>query len=320
MTTQDTMKTHLAKKAGSEVGASTALATVKKAEDSIHDLLLKMGPEIARALPKHMSADRLGRIALTAIRNTPKLLECSRMSLLASIMTCAQLGLEPNTPLGQAYLIPRSLSRQVNGNWTKVWEVCFQVGYQGLLDLAYRSGQYSDIYAQEVYEGDRFAYKLGLNRDLVHEPCEDESKKGAMTHVYAVYHTKNGGFDFQVWPVAKILRHAENYSDSYKNKKSAWHANDASRLGMMKKTVLLALLKYGPKSIEQVVAITSDEKVKLDVNPDMGEVPAVEEADFRVSTTPHDPETGEVIEGEATEKAPQMPDPFDGDDAKMSET
>jgi len=247
----------------------------EKKQKTVYDLINAMKPEIARALPKHLDADRLLRIAVTAVRVNPKLQLCTQDSLLAGVMTAAQLGLEPNTPLQQAFLIPYSNSVNIAGQWKKIMEVQFQLGYQGVLDLAYRTAQYKDIYAEGVYAKDHFKYCLGLNRDLIHEPCEEEDR-GDLTHVYAVYHTKNGGYDFKVWTVAKIRKHAKQFSQSYESKKGAWQASDASFLGMCKKTVLLDLLKYGPKSIEFAKQITTDETVKRDIGEDMTEVPAID--------------------------------------------
>src|SRR5436309_12826592 len=72
---------------------------------SIYQLIEAQKQEIARALPKHMDADRLARVAITTLRQTPRLLECTPQSLLGALMLSAQLGLEPG-PLGHAYLVP----------------------------------------------------------------------------------------------------------------------------------------------------------------------------------------------------------------------
>ena len=242
---------------------------------TIYDLIKKMKPEMKNALPKHVDADRLLRIAVTAVRTNPRLLECTQNSLLAGIMLSAQLGLEPNTPLQQAFLIPYKRSIKENDQWYKIMEVQFQLGYQGILDLCYRTKTFKDIYAEGVYAQDKFEYKLGLNRDLIHVPSEADDR-GDLTHVYAVYHTINGGYDFKVWTVSKIRKHAQKFSQSYEDKKSVWKANDESFLGMCKKTVLMDLLKYAPKSIELAKQVTQDEVIKHDVEPDMTEAPTID--------------------------------------------
>ena len=73
---------------------------------SIAELIKAMEPEIKRALPKVITVERFIRMALSALNNSPKLQECTKMSFLSALLNAAQLGLEPNTPLGQAYLIP----------------------------------------------------------------------------------------------------------------------------------------------------------------------------------------------------------------------
>ena len=103
-------------------------APVLKKSMSIADLIKAMEPQIKRALPSTITVERFTRIALSALNTTPKLKECTPMSFLSALMNAAQLGLEPNSPLGQAYLIPFKNKG--------VYEVQFQLGYKGLLDLA----------------------------------------------------------------------------------------------------------------------------------------------------------------------------------------
>lgn len=225
-------------------------------EQTLNALLKKMGPEIQRALPKHMDADRIARIALTAVRTTPKLLECDQTSFLAAIMQSAQLGVEPNTGLGQAYLIP--YGKQVQ----------FQLGYKGLIDLAVRSGQYKSIYAHEVYEGDEFEFHYGLTKDLIHKPSSIPT--GEPIGYYAVYHLQNGGYDFVYWTRERIDNHAQKFSQAVqKGWTSPWKTNyDA----MAKKTVLKEVLKYAPKSIELQKSVEADSTIKNEIASDMSEI------------------------------------------------
>lgn len=111
---------------------------------SIPDMIKALEPEIKKALPTILTPERFTRIALSAINNTPKLAECSPMSFIAALMNAAQLGLEPNTPLGQAFLIPY----KAKGNL----ECQFQLGYRGMIDLAYRNEHVQSIEAHTVYE------------------------------------------------------------------------------------------------------------------------------------------------------------------------
>lgn len=233
-------------------------------EQSLNALLKRMGPEIQRALPKHLDADRIARIAMTAVRTTPKLLECDQMSFIAAIMQSAQLGVEPNTGLGQAYLIP--YGKQVQ----------FQLGYKGLIDLAVRSGQYKAIYAHEVYENDEFEFHYGLTKDLIHKPSSIPT--GEPIGYYAVYHLQNGGYDFVYWTRERIDQHAQKFSQAVqKGWTSPWKTNyDA----MAKKTVLKEVLKYAPKSIELHKSVEADSTIKTEIAKDMSEV--IDVTDFTV--------------------------------------
>ena len=244
-------------------------------ESSLNALLKKMGPEIQRALPKHMDADRIARIALTAVRTTPKLLECDQISFVAALMQSAQLGVEPNTGLGQAYLIP--YGKQVQ----------FQLGYKGLIDLAVRSGQYKAIYAHEVYEEDEFSFAYGLHKDLVHVPSPNPD--GEPIGYYAVYHLKNGGYDFVYWTRERIDKHAQKFSQAVqKGWTSPWKTNyDA----MAKKTVLKEVMKYAPKSIELQKVVEADETIKREISDDMSNV--IDVTDY--SVVDEEAQQGELI-------------------------
>jgi phage RecT family recombinase len=137
---------------------------------SLAQLIQQMRPEIARALPAQMNADRMARIATTVLRQTPALARTTPESFLGALLTASQLGLEPG-PTGEAYLVPY-------GN------VCtFIPGYRGLIKLARNSGQLRDIWAEVVYSNDTFRYSLGLHRDLVHEPAS--GPRGEPIYVYA---------------------------------------------------------------------------------------------------------------------------------------
>lgn len=249
------MKQELAKKAEKKETNAPALKTSM----SIADLIRAMEPEIKRALPKIMTPERFTRMALSALNNTPKLMECSQMSFLTALMNAAQLGLEPNTPLGQAYLIPYN-------NRGKL-ECQFQIGYRGMIDLVYRSGNVQFIDAQAVYEKDQFDYELGLNANLYHKPTLGE--RGSIKAFYAIYKTVNGGFRFEVMGKSYMDSYAERYSKSYEKESSPWRQNYEA---MAKKTCIKQLLKYAPMNAELQKAISMDESIKYDLAVDMSEV------------------------------------------------
>lgn len=260
--------------------------TMKKPGNDIKGLIVKMEGEIKKALPKTMTPERFTRITLSALSSQPKLQECTQMSFLAAMMNAAQLGLEPNTPLGQAYLIPYRNKG--------VMECSFQIGYQGLLDLCYRTGEYKDIYAYEVHENDEFEYELGLEPKLVHKPAL--TNRGPVIAYYAVYHTKNGGQNMIVASREDIQRHAEQYSKSYHSSSSPWQTSfDA----MAKKTVLKQLLKYAPKTTELASAMANDETIKSSIAEDMTLVQdETDYIDIEPATSDVDPDFEAVVKGE----------------------
>jgi len=201
----------------------------------------QMKGQIAQAVPKTITADRMLRACLTAVSQNPKLSYCTRESFLGAMMQLAALGLEPNTPLGHAYLIPYKDKCQL------------QLGYKGILELARRTGLYQNIYAMEVYEFDEFAYEYGLDMTLKHKPAE--YSEGESVKYYALFKLHNGGVGFKVWSRQKIEHHAKKYSKSFFKKDGPWQTSfDA----MAKKTVLLDLLKTAPMSSEMGQAAYAD--------------------------------------------------------------
>lgn len=217
-------------------------------------MLQKMLPEIKKAVGQTMTPERFTRIALSLFNGNPQFWEASPTSFLSALMQSAQCGLEPNTVLGEAYVIPYKNTKQ------GITEVNFQVGYKGILKMALNTGLYEAIYAHEVHEGDEFSYEYGLNKNLIHKPADNPSTK--VTHYYAVYKLKNGGFDFVVWSRDRVEEHAREFSKNYLykgqiNKSSVWFKNFDS---MAKKTVLLDVLKYAPKSVEMARAFDLDYK------------------------------------------------------------
>ena len=214
-----------------------------------------MAPAISEALPKSkgMDAERLSRITLTTLRTNPKLLECSVESLLACVLTSAQLGLEPGL-LNSCHFIPYK------------GQVSFQIGYKGLIDLVTRNGQVTNIVAQEVREGDVFNYEYGRNETLKHVPAPNH-QRGEIEYFYAYANMKNGGFAFQVMHISEIEKIRDNHSISYKFDKSGsiWSKHFES---MALKTAIKRLIKYLPISVEIQEAVSHDETVKKDITGD----------------------------------------------------
>ena len=232
-----------------------------RARKTLQNQITGMAREFERALPGKIGVERMMRIVMTAILKTPQLAQCEPQSFFGALLQALQLGLEVNTPLGQAYLIPRR--KKQNGQYAG-WECNFQLGYQGLLELCYRYGKYKRITAEVVYEGDYFEFQYGTMQRLSHIPKGTPDAKP--THVWALYELENGGERFMVWTWEEAMRHGERFSDSFDKEKawkSPWLSNETSQEEMAKKSVLKSLLKYAPKSVELAMAAISDEQVVI---------------------------------------------------------
>lgn len=258
-----------------------AVATEKKPA-TMRDYINSMQGEIAKALPSVITPERFTRITLSALSSNPQLSQTTPQSFLAAMMTAAQLGVEPNTPLGQAYLLPYRNKGQL--------ECQFQLGYKGLIDLAYRSGEISVIQAHTVYANDTFDFEFGLEPKLTHKPAMAD--RGEPIAFYAVFKMKDGGFGFEVMSVEDVRAHAKKYSKAYSTGYSPWTTNFEE---MAKKTVLKRVLKYAPLKSDFARAAATDETIKYEIRADMGEVnaePIVIDAEIV------DAETGEIVQPE----------------------
>lgn len=211
----------------------TQNTNIQKRGNDVVSLLQRMQPEIERALPKHVDPDRMARIALTALRTTPKLQRCTVPSLLGCILSAAQLGLEPNTPLQHCYLIPRKN------------ECTLLIGYQGMIDLARRTGEVTDIYAHVVREGDEFEWELGLDRKLRHKPLAEHG--APVTHAYGVAHLRGSAH-----PAFVVLTRSE--IEARKSRGAGGPAWRSDYEAMAMKSAIRALWPWLPKSAEMALA------------------------------------------------------------------
>ena len=257
----------------------TAVAKKEEKSKTIFDLIQLSKKQFNNALPQHINTDRFVRIAITTIRQNPRLAQCSQESLLGALMVSAQLGLEPGI-LGQCYLIPFE-----NKKLGKV-ECQFQIGYKGLIELLRRSGQLSDIYSYVVYKNDDFEITYGLSRDLKHKP--NFSDRGEIIGFYAVAILKDGAKAFEYMTKEEIIKHEEKYrKGSYKN--DVWNKNFEE---MSQKTVVKKLLKWLPISVEFLENIEKDDKSFKVADTKNAEDIEIIESDGNIINA----ETGEFIE------------------------
>ena len=241
----------------------TSVAKKENKSKTIFDVIQAGAKQFATALPKHINSERFVRIAITTIRQNPKLAKCNQESLLGALMVSAQLGLEPGT-LGQCYLIPFENKRM------GTVECQFQIGYKGLIELLRRSGQLSDIYSYTVYENDDFNIEYGLSRTLVHKP--NFTDRGEIKGFYAVAILKDGAKAFEYMTKDEVVKHEEKYrKGSYKN--DVWNKNFEE---MAQKTVVKKLLKWLPVSVEFLEMAAKDEKSFKVIDDKSAEVQEIE--------------------------------------------
>lgn len=227
-----------------------------KPKEQISFLLNQKKGELAKMLPKTLSIDRLLKVAQIAATTTPALAKCDVPSLVGAIGQCAQMGLEPNTVLGHAYLVPFNTKRKdANGNERWVNSVQVIIGYKGLIDLARRSGQIVSIAAHEVCEHDHFELVYGLDEKLNHRPAMEE--RGDVVGFYAVAKLKDGGHSFEFMSVHQVREIMAGTQS--KGKYGPWKDNFVE---MGRKTVIRRLAKYLPLSIEFQTAVALDNQAE----------------------------------------------------------
>lgn len=222
------------------------IQTREKKTQTIRELLTRdsVKAQIAMVAPKHLTPDRITRIAMTSIQRTPKLLDCTWQSLLSSVLTCTQLGLEPDSVSGRAYLIPYG-------------KVCtLIVGYRGLMELARRSGEIQTLDARVVHKNDDFDFAFGAQPKLHHKPTFLTQDRGEVVAAYAVAIMRNGAAQFEVMSKTEIetIRKRSKAGDD-----GPW-GTDWNE--MARKTVMRRLCKYLPSSPELSQAVILDEQAE----------------------------------------------------------
>ena len=226
---------------------SNAVAHV--APKTFRELIVSDGykNQIAAALPRGMTADRMVRVVLTAMNKNPKILDCTKESIWESVLNCAALGLFPDA-LGRAYLVPYKGRCQLI------------IGYKGLIDLAYRSERISSINLVIVREGDEFDRQPMESPPIKHRIIEaaDGSFRKA-THFYSVVYLK--GCATPSIEVMTLREVNEIRARSQSSGAGPWVTDYEE---MAKKTVFRRHAKVLPMSAELVQAMgQEDEQIDL---------------------------------------------------------
>ncbi|MEI7534221.1 MAG: recombinase RecT [Verrucomicrobiae bacterium] len=243
------------------------------AKNDIRSLLQsdRVREQIEIALPKHMTPERMMRVALTAVNKNPKLLECTPESVLLSLMTCSQYGVEPDGR--NAHLIP--YNNKKDGKW--VTECQFQWDYKGLVAQIRKSPDVSDIYADIICENDKYKVSRGLHRDLVHE-VDIAKPRGPMIAAYSVCIFRDGTCSFELMSSDEIeaIRLRSKSTDKESKKSIGPWANDYFE--MAKKTVIKRHSKMLPLPTEIAMAVNADS--------DFDEIPAAQATEIKKASIP----------------------------------
>jgi recombination protein RecT len=273
---------------GKEVAKPTLIGQIQGLQD-----------QFQMAMPKGLEAQQLVRDAITAIRQTPKLAECEPASVMGALMTCAQLGLRPGV-LGHAWVLPFK-------DWkTKTLKAQIIIGYQGMIDLAYRSNKIETISARAVHENDIFDYEYGLDEKLTHKPTH--GTRGKLIATYAVAKTMANGKLFVVLELEDIeaARRSSKQADG-----KTWTENYE---GMALKTAVRQLFKLLPKSTEISTAMAADEGVRLDYSvgsqaESTTQYVEAERVDQPAEPTPEPPKPATDTDARIAEKVAAMKEP-----------
>jgi recombination protein RecT len=241
---------------------------LRSKQDGLKHLVAKAADSVESVLPKHMNRERFLKVYLLAAVKQPDLYNCSPESLLQALMQAAQLGLEVNSPLGSAYLVP------FKGTAVLI------PGYRGLIDLARRSGVCTAIEAHVVYKDDEFDWVQGTAPTISHRPNLlgarlDEDVVAA----YAIAWFEDGHTQMEVLTRRDIDKvRASSRAGAYGPWKD-WFAE------MCRKTAVKRLAKYLPLTTEMADAI------ELDTRAETGEVGSVTGMDDRQGLQRHLQET-----------------------------
>lgn len=249
--------------------------------------------QIAVALPRHLTPDRMLRVALTAVMDSPKLQDCfttkvGQASVAKSLLKASQLGLEVDGR--QGHLVP------FNNKKLGAMLCQFIPGYQGLIDLSYNHQKVKAIWAEVVHEKDYFVEKKGSERTLVHEPYDGEDDPGQLKAAYAVCEMDNGAKTWVVLRKRDIARIMSS-SASARYDDSIWKVHPEA---MWKKSAIRQLSKFMPQSSQLRDALEVDdeaERTSTEVNTSR---PVFENAESLIgdgSTEPNSDEAAEAAMG-----------------------
>lgn len=227
---------------------------------------------------------------ISAVTTNPQLRECDGTSIISAALLGESLNLSPSPQLGHYYMVPFKDTK------TGTVKAQFQLGWKGYYQLALRSGQYKNIDAVAIKEGELISFNP-ITGSVELKPIEDpvERENAKTIGYYAFFEMINGFRKEMYWSREKMQAHAMKYSQGYKAQKgyTFWEKDFD---GMALKTMYRQLIsKYGIMSIEMQKAYVNDMAVHNSI--DATDTPEYIDADVTEDVFDVDPATGEVVDG-----------------------
>lgn len=217
-------------------------------------IITQMESQFAKVLPKIITPERFCRVVLSAINKNAALAEAianpkNKASVLSAMMRCAEMGLEPD---GRRAVI----NCYKKGGRDGEYDVTLIPMYQGLAELAMRSGQISNIHADRVCENDDFSWDTGE----IHHKIDFRKDRGKTYAYYCIVRFKDGSTKTETMSldeVNAIRDRSSAYQAAKRYGKSCPWMTDPDEMG--KKTVFRRCSKWLPLSPELRDAIEADD-------------------------------------------------------------
>lgn len=181
-------------------------AKQKQRTDALVQAVMDRNKELKALLKDSgIEFDRFVEVFRRALIQNPDLLLADGGSVIQACMNACTDGLLPDGRQGAIVVYNQKISRRGEPEaWGK--RAQWQPMFQGLLDVAYRSGNFKSIQARVVYEGDTWDYEMGIEPRIVHKPAPRPAQAAnpnvtakAIIASYAVAHTVNGGVFVEVF-------------------------------------------------------------------------------------------------------------------------
>ena len=227
---------------------------------------------------KYLPPDKVVKLALLASSHQPDLLKCTVPSLLRAVMDASQLGLDfGGGPTARAHIVP------FRNKKLDCYLATLIPGYQGFIEIAYRTGRVKFIDAQLVYDRDECEYELGTKPFIRHRPFL-AGDRGRLLFGYAIVLMIDSDIPkLEIMTAADLdaIRKRSRSGDA-----GPWRTDTAQ---MQRKTLIRRIVKFIPMSPEL------DRAVELDL-PDDEQESQYRRQVLNTATAGVDPETGEVLD------------------------